>query len=141
MDPKSIVCEHFRAGQCTKGHKCKYSHDLNVERKTAKAAVFDEEGKEVRRSCALLQLCGWRWPCELIQVSKPAVGSHLTSREHASACSAVTSAAHWQTCGTAAVADYPQRRTPAVAGSRNGSYIVKGGRVAGGPGDYTVELT
>ena len=49
MDPKSIVCEHFRAGQCTKGHKCKYSHDLNVDRKTAKAAVFDEdEGKEVR---------------------------------------------------------------------------------------------
>ena len=49
VDPKSIVCEHFRHGQCTKGHKCKYSHDLNVERKTAKAAVFDEEeGKEVR---------------------------------------------------------------------------------------------
>ena len=48
MDPKSIVCEHFRAGQCTKGHKCKYSHDLNVERKTAKAALYDEdEGKEV----------------------------------------------------------------------------------------------
>ena len=49
VDPKSIVCEHFRHGQCTKGHKCKYSHDLNVERKTAKAALYDEEeGKEVQ---------------------------------------------------------------------------------------------
>ena len=36
VDPKSVVCEFFRAGQCTKGFKCKYSHDLNVERKVAK---------------------------------------------------------------------------------------------------------
>ena len=57
VDPKSIVCEHFRAGQCTKGHKCKYSHDLNLERNTAKAAVVDEEdGKEGRGGCAL-----WIW--------------------------------------------------------------------------------
>lgn len=36
MDPKSIVCEFFRHGQCTKGFKCKYSHDLAVERKVHK---------------------------------------------------------------------------------------------------------
>ena len=49
MDPKSIVCEHFRAGQCAKGHKCKYSHDLNVERKGGKAGIYgDEEDKQAR---------------------------------------------------------------------------------------------
>ena len=49
VDPKSIVCEHFRAGQCSKGFKCKYSHDLNVERKGGKAGIYgDEEDKTVR---------------------------------------------------------------------------------------------
>jgi peptide/nickel transport system ATP-binding protein len=30
VDPKSILCEFFRKGTCTKGFKCKFSHDLNV---------------------------------------------------------------------------------------------------------------
>lgn len=53
VDPKSVVCEFFRHGQCTKGFKCKYSHDLNVERKSAKIDLFtdqrdlDKEGEEV----------------------------------------------------------------------------------------------
>eukprot|EP00983_Pelagomonas_calceolata_P093623 1157795-Pelagomonas_calceolata.AAC.5 len=33
VDPKSVVCEFYRHGQCTKGFKCKFSHDLNVEKK------------------------------------------------------------------------------------------------------------
>ncbi len=36
VDPKSVVCEFFRHNQCTKGFKCKYSHDLNVEKKGPK---------------------------------------------------------------------------------------------------------
>lgn len=45
----------LRHGQCTKGFKCKYSHDLDVERKTAKIDLFtdqrdlDNEGEEVRK--------------------------------------------------------------------------------------------
>jgi hypothetical protein len=48
VDPKSVVCEFFRAGQCTKGFKCKYSHDLNVERKGPKLDLFADrrEGEE-----------------------------------------------------------------------------------------------
>ena len=54
VDPKSVLCEFFKHGQCTKGFKCKYSHDLNIERKTAKVDLFtdrreggeDEEGME-----------------------------------------------------------------------------------------------
>ena len=43
VDPKSIVCEFFRANQCTKGFKCKFSHDLNVERKGAKLDLFQDK--------------------------------------------------------------------------------------------------
>lgn len=47
VDPKSIVCEYFRHGQCTKGFKCKFSHDLNVERKGPKIDLYtDQRDKE-----------------------------------------------------------------------------------------------
>ena len=41
-DPKSVLCVFFKAGQCTKGDKCKYSHDLGIERKSAKIDVFTD---------------------------------------------------------------------------------------------------
>eukprot|EP00897_Mesotaenium_endlicherianum_P007576 jgi/Mesen1/6847/ME000351S05962 len=48
VDPKSIVCEYFRRGQCTKGFKCKFSHDLNVERKGEKIDLYSDrrDGEE-----------------------------------------------------------------------------------------------
>ena len=36
------MCEYFRAGVCTKGFKCKYAHDLAVERKTQKIDLFSD---------------------------------------------------------------------------------------------------
>eukprot|EP00271_Cylindrocystis_brebissonii_P019915 TRINITY_DN632_c0_g3_i1.p1 TRINITY_DN632_c0_g3~~TRINITY_DN632_c0_g3_i1.p1 ORF type:complete len:399 (+),score=142.81 TRINITY_DN632_c0_g3_i1:380-1576(+) len=51
VDPKSILCEFYRRGQCAKGFKCKFSHDLGVERKVEKIDLFsdrrdgDEESK------------------------------------------------------------------------------------------------
>lgn len=42
------MCEYFKAGQCTKGFKCKFSHDLNVGRKTQKIDLFQDK-------CVLLQ--------------------------------------------------------------------------------------
>ena len=44
VDPKSMVCEYFRAGQCTKGFKCKFSHDLDVERKTHRSTSSATSG-------------------------------------------------------------------------------------------------
>ena len=41
-DPKSILCAFFKQGQCGKGDKCKFSHDLAVERKGAKRSVYDD---------------------------------------------------------------------------------------------------
>lgn len=42
VDPKSVVCEFFKAGQCTKGNKCKYSHDLKVEKKAEKIDIYTD---------------------------------------------------------------------------------------------------
>ena len=42
VDPKSVLCEHFRHGACTKGFKCKFSHDLNVERKAEKIDLYTD---------------------------------------------------------------------------------------------------
>lgn len=41
-DPKSVLCAHFKAGQCSKGDKCKFSHDLAVERKSAKPDLYTD---------------------------------------------------------------------------------------------------
>ncbi|XP_021888661.1 zinc finger CCCH domain-containing protein 11 [Carica papaya] len=43
VDPKSIVCEFYKAGQCTKGFKCKFSHDLNVQRKGEKIDIYSDK--------------------------------------------------------------------------------------------------
>nr|XP_023027937.1 zinc finger CCCH domain-containing protein 15 homolog [Leptinotarsa decemlineata] len=39
-DPKSVVCAFFKQGQCGKGDKCKFSHDLAVERKAEKRSMY-----------------------------------------------------------------------------------------------------
>lgn len=43
VDPKSILCEFYKAGQCAKGFKCKFSHDLNVQRKGEKIDVYSDK--------------------------------------------------------------------------------------------------
>lgn len=39
-DPKSVLCAFYKQGQCTKGDKCKFSHDLSLERKSEKRNVY-----------------------------------------------------------------------------------------------------
>jgi hypothetical protein len=48
VDPKSVVCQFFKAGTCTKGNRCKFSHDLSKERKAAKIDVYSDrrDGEE-----------------------------------------------------------------------------------------------
>ncbi|CAJ1066773.1 zinc finger CCCH domain-containing protein 15 [Xyrichtys novacula] len=46
VDPKSVLCAFFKQGQCTKGDKCKFSHDLLMERKCEKRSVYVDERDE-----------------------------------------------------------------------------------------------
>ncbi|KAM3862676.1 zinc finger CCCH domain-containing protein 15 [Diretmus argenteus] len=46
VDPKSVLCAFFKQGQCTKGDKCKFSHDLTLERKCEKRSVYVDERDE-----------------------------------------------------------------------------------------------
>lgn len=48
VDPKSILCEFFKLGTCTRGKNCKFSHDMNIARKSAKRDLYtdDKDDKE-----------------------------------------------------------------------------------------------
>lgn len=56
VDPKTVLCQYYKKGHCDKGRKCKFSHDLNVERKTEKKDLYqdmrevDEEEKKKETS-------------------------------------------------------------------------------------------
>ncbi|KAI0081006.1 hypothetical protein K474DRAFT_1657190 [Panus rudis PR-1116 ss-1] len=42
VDPKTILCAFYKAGNCEKGNKCKFSHDLNVGRKVEKRNLYED---------------------------------------------------------------------------------------------------
>ncbi|KAK7193784.1 hypothetical protein DPSP01_000337 [Paraphaeosphaeria sporulosa] len=42
VDPKTVLCQFFKKGHCDKGRKCKFSHDLAVERKTEKRSLYTD---------------------------------------------------------------------------------------------------
>ena len=46
VDPKTVLCEFFKAGQCDKGSKCKFSHDPNVGRKVEKRNLYEDTREE-----------------------------------------------------------------------------------------------
>jgi len=43
VDPKSVLCAFFKQGHCGKGAKCKFSHDLEIDRKGAKKNIYEDE--------------------------------------------------------------------------------------------------
>ncbi|PGH16482.1 hypothetical protein AJ80_05167 [Polytolypa hystricis UAMH7299] len=42
VDPKTVLCLFYKQGNCEKGKKCKFSHDLSVERKSAKRDLYSD---------------------------------------------------------------------------------------------------
>jgi hypothetical protein len=46
VDPKTVLCQFYKKGHCEKGRKCKFSHDLNVERKTEKKDLYQDTREE-----------------------------------------------------------------------------------------------
>ncbi|KAI9828100.1 MAG: hypothetical protein M1832_003627 [Thelocarpon impressellum] len=45
VDPKTVVCQFYKKGNCEKGKRCKFSHDLAVERKAEKKNLYTD-GRE-----------------------------------------------------------------------------------------------
>jgi Zinc finger C-x8-C-x5-C-x3-H type (and similar) len=56
VDPKTVLCEFFKAGRCEKGSKCKFSHDRNVERKVEKRNLY-EDNREDKLEGVFLASC------------------------------------------------------------------------------------
>jgi len=53
VDPKSVLCQFFKKGACEKGKRCKFSHDLAIERKAEKKGLYDTpEGEEKEKADA-----------------------------------------------------------------------------------------
>ncbi|KAF9533974.1 hypothetical protein CPB83DRAFT_753168, partial [Crepidotus variabilis] len=42
VDPKTLLCAFYKAGNCEKGNKCKFSHDVNVGRKVEKKNLYED---------------------------------------------------------------------------------------------------
>lgn len=42
VDPKTVVCIYYKQGHCEKGRKCKFSHDMGLERKSAKKDLYTD---------------------------------------------------------------------------------------------------
>ncbi|CCE91357.1 translation machinery-associated protein TMA46 TDEL_0C04680 [Torulaspora delbrueckii] len=46
VDPKTVVCAMFKIGNCNKGARCKFSHDLSMGRKVEKKDLYSDVRKE-----------------------------------------------------------------------------------------------
>ncbi|KAK2736304.1 hypothetical protein FQN55_001690 [Onygenales sp. PD_40] len=42
VDPKTVLCVFHKKGNCEKGKRCKFSHDLSIERKAAKRDLYSD---------------------------------------------------------------------------------------------------
>jgi hypothetical protein len=75
-DPKTVLCVFFKAGQCEKGKKCKFSHDMSLDGKASKIDLYsdprDRNGRQPERTDIICQhfldaveknLYGWFWEC------------------------------------------------------------------------------
>lgn len=50
VNPKTILCAFHKAGTCTKGDKCKFSHDINIERKTMKRDLYTDNRDDEKKN-------------------------------------------------------------------------------------------
>lgn len=59
VDPKTVLCQAFKAGYCEKGKKCKFSHDLAVERKVAKRDLYTDARTEEEENSKKDDMANW----------------------------------------------------------------------------------
>lgn len=46
VDPKTVLCAMFKIGNCNKGAKCKFSHDLTIGRRVEKKDLYSDAREE-----------------------------------------------------------------------------------------------
>lgn len=57
VDPKTVLCIHFKAGNCDRGVKCKFAHDLNVGRKVEKKNLYTDQREDGKKKSFLFCFC------------------------------------------------------------------------------------
>jgi hypothetical protein len=50
VDPKTVLCQFYKKGHCEKGRKCKFSHDLAIERKAVKKDLYQDTREEEEKA-------------------------------------------------------------------------------------------
>lgn len=68
QDPKSIICPYFKQGNCTKGDKCKYSHNLTPQLEKPDLYKDARETKtditcQFFLEAVISRKHGWFWKC------------------------------------------------------------------------------
>ena len=58
VDPKTVLCAFFKAGNCEKGNKCKFSHNLDVERKVEKRNLYDDSREQDKSGVSYVRYPG-----------------------------------------------------------------------------------
>jgi hypothetical protein len=56
VDPKTVLCAFYKAGNCEKGNKCKFSHDLNVGRKVEKKNLYEDNREDKMKGTVFMSL-------------------------------------------------------------------------------------
>jgi hypothetical protein len=80
VDPKSVLCSFFKAGACSKGDKCKFSHDMSVERKSAKIDLYSDAREQERKQKEEDKMDDWdQKKLEDVVVSKHGPGIKTTT--------------------------------------------------------------
>lgn len=46
VDPKTVLCGYYKAGKCKKGNKCKFSHNMDIERQSKNKKSLYEDPRE-----------------------------------------------------------------------------------------------
>ena len=59
VDPKTVLCQYFKAGYCEKGKRCKFAHDLAVERKAAKRDLYQDSREQEKEEKTKDDMADW----------------------------------------------------------------------------------